>query len=240
MSPLTAGSFVSALEDRRSTAEREKLQRYFKTGPGGYAEGRRFIGVRMGEVFSLARQYLGMPLEQIEALLESPIHEARVGAVSVMDFEARGRRTTETRLQELYELYLRRHDRIDSWDLVDRAAPHVVGRWLFDRPRDVLYELALSDVVWERRTAIVSTDYFIRQNDLDDTFRIGTLLLHDSHDLIHKAVGGWIRAAGRKDQPRLLAFLDDHAGSMAATTLRYAVEHLEPERRAYYRKLRAT
>lgn len=236
---LTAVRFVAALEARRSADEREKLQRHFKSGAGEYAEGDVFIGVRMGETFALAKEYIDMPLDQIEMLLESPIHEARVGAVSIMDFQARRKRTPDERREELFDLYVRRHDRIDNWDLVDRSAPHVVGRWLLNRPRDVLYDLARSEVLWERRTAIVSTDYFIRQGDLDDTYRIGELLLHDEHDLIHKAVGGWIRAAGAKDRPRLLSFLDEHAATMPRTTLRYATEHLDPDQRGHYRQLRS-
>lgn len=235
---LTAECLVAALESRWSADELAKIQRYFKPSADGHGEVDVLIGVRMGGVFALAKTYVGMPLDQIEVLLESPIHEVRVGAVSIMDFEARTVRTPDERCQELFDLYLRRHDRINSWDVVDRSAPYVAGRWLSDRPRDVLYDLALSAVLWERRTAIVSTDYFIRQGDLDDTYRIGELLLRDENGLIQKAVGGWIRAAGTKDRPRLLAFLDEHAATMPRTTLRYAIEHLDPGQRSHYRGLR--
>jgi 3-methyladenine DNA glycosylase AlkD len=110
----------------------------------------------------------------------------------------------------------------------------VVGGYLFDKPRDVLYELARSGNIWERRTAIVSTYFFIRQGDLDDTFRISAMLLNDDQDLIHKATGGWLREAGKKDQQRLLRFLDAHAAAMPRTTLRYAIEHLAREQREHY------
>ena len=125
-------------------------------------------------------------------------------------------------------------DRINNWDLVDRAAPYVVGGYLFDKPRDILYELARSSNIWERRTSIVSTYYFIRQGELDDTFRIAELLLNDDQDLIHKATGGWLREAGKKDRQRLLSFLDHYAATMPRTALRYAIEHLEKDQRDHY------
>lgn len=175
---------------------------------------------------------------EIETLLESSDHAARVGAVSIMDFQARGRRTAEARRQELFQLYIRRHDLIDTWDLVDRAAPSVVGGYLADKPRDPLYVLAGSADWWERRSAIVATYHFIRQDDLGDTFAIGDLLAHDPEDLVQKAVGGWVREAGKRDPARLLAFLDRHAPTMPRTALRYAIEHLDPEARRHYLQLR--
>jgi 3-methyladenine DNA glycosylase AlkD len=118
------------------------------------------------------------------------------------------------------------------------ASPYVVGGYLFDKPRDVLYELARSENMWERRTAIVSTSFFIRQGDVDDTFRIAEVLLDDEEDLIHKAVGGWLREAGRKDRGRLRTFLDGHAATMPRTMLRYAIEHLDKEERKQYRSMK--
>lgn len=122
--------------------------------------------------------------------LDRPDHEARLGAVSIMDFQARRKSTSDDRRRKLYELYVRRHDRIDNLDLVDRAAPHVVGGHLMDKPRDQLYAFARSANLWERRTAIAATYYFIRHDDLDDTFAIGDILAHDPEDLVQKAVGG--------------------------------------------------
>src|SRR5688572_23345131 len=148
---------------------------------------RLVLPVPMREIFALAKQSTEMPLEEIERLLENPGHEARVGAVSIMDFLARRKKTPEAVRRDLYELYLRRHDRIDSWDLVDRAAPHVVGGYLADKPRDPLYALARSPIVWERRTAIVATYFFIRRDEVDDTFAIAELLVDDEEHLIHTA-----------------------------------------------------
>jgi len=192
------------------------------------------IGVRMGEVFALAKEHMDMPLDEIEKLLESPIHEARVGAVSIMDFQARSKKTTEARRRELFDLYIRRHDRINSWDLVDRSAPYVVGGYLFDRPRKILYKLARSQNMPERRTAIVSTGFFIRQGDVDDTFKIAGMLINDEQDLIHKATGWMLRAAGGVDRQRLLNFLDKYAATMPRAALRYAIEHLDRKQREHY------
>ena len=231
---LSAGRFVEELEAYRSSEQRKKYLRYFKTGEGQYGEGDVFIGVRMGQVFSLAREFIDMPPVEIEKLLESPVHEVRAGALSIMDKQARRKRTSEERRKELFELYLRRTDRINNWDMVDLGAPYVVGRFLFEKPRDVLYELARSENVWERRTAIVATSYFIRQGDVDDTFEIAEILLDDDHDLIHKAAGGWLRETGKKDLEQLLRFLDRYAATMPRTMLRYAVEHLDRDQRAHY------
>jgi 3-methyladenine DNA glycosylase AlkD len=146
-----------------------------------------------------------------------------------MDFQARRKTTAESRRQELCELYLRRHDRIDTWDLVDRAAPPVVGGYLWDKSRQPLYRLAGSHHWYGRRTAMVSTWFFIRRGDLDDTFRIGQILVNDPHDLVQKAVGGWIREAGKRDEQRLRSFLDRNAATMPRTALRYAIEQLPPD-----------
>jgi hypothetical protein len=191
-------------------------------------------GVRMGQVFALAKEFIETPPDEIEKLLESPVHEVRVGAVSIMDFQARSKKIPEKNKKELFELYIRRHDRINSWDLVDRSAPYVVGGYLFERPRKILYKLARSKNMPERRTAIVSTGYFIRQGDVDDTFKIAEMLLDDDQDLIHKATGWMLRAAGDVDRPKLLAILDKYAATLPRTTLRYATEHFDKKQRDAY------
>jgi DNA alkylation repair enzyme len=229
-----AERFVERLHAHRSPGQREKYRRYFKLGEGEYGEGDEFVGVRMGQVFALAKEFIEMPPDEIEKLLESPIHEVRAGGLSIMDKQARRKRTPESRRKELFDLYMRRTDRINNWDLVDVACPHVVGGYLSDKPRDALYELARSDNMWERRTAIVSTYFFIRQGDVDDTFRIAEVLIDDQEDLIHKATGGWLREAGKKDRRRLRAFLDRHAATMPRTMLRYAIEHLDEGERKHY------
>jgi 3-methyladenine DNA glycosylase AlkD len=196
------------------------------------------LGVTMGQVFALAKEFSEMIPLEIERLLESSIDQVRLGAVSIMDFQARRKNTSENRRRELFELYLRRHDRIDGWGMVDRAAPYVIGGYLFDKPRDPLYSLARSDSVWERRTAIVSTYFFIRQGEVAGTFGIAEVLVDDPHDLIQRAVGGWVREAGKIAPQRLLNFLDKHAATMPRTALRYAIELLEKKPREHYLNLK--
>jgi 3-methyladenine DNA glycosylase AlkD len=188
----------------------------------------------MGQVFALAKEFVDMAPDEVEKLLESPIHKVRAGAVSIMDWQARNKKTSEARRKELFNLYIKRHDRINDWDLVDRSAPYVVGGYLSDKPRDVLYKLTHSKSPWERRTAIVATYYFIRRGDVEDTFKIAEILVHDPHDLVQKAVGGWVREAGKKDLQKLLGFLDKYAATMPRTMLRYAIEHLEKEQQEHY------
>lgn len=237
---VCAAEFVERLHEHCSAAQVEEYRRIFKARAGEPNEGDAFLGVRMGQTFALAKEFIAMPLGEIEQLLESAFHEVRVGGLSIMDKQARRKRTPESCRKDLFDLYLRRIDRIDNWDLVDVCCPHVVGGYLFeyDQPRSVLYDLARSANIWERRTAIVSTGYFIRQGDVADSFAIAALLLADEHDLIHKATGWMLREAGKRDRPHLLAFLDTHAAMMPRVMLRYAVEHLDPEQRTHYMGMR--
>ena len=196
------------------------------------------LGVRMGQVFALAKEFMDMSLDEVETMLESPIHEMRVGAVSIMDFQARSKKTAKERKKELFDLYIKRHDRINTWDLVDRSAPYVVGGYLFGKKRDALYKLARSKKMPERRTAIVGTGYFIRQGEVEDTFKIAEMLLQDKEDLIQKAVGWMLRAAGDVDKKGLLSFLDKHGNTMPRTLLRYSTEKLDNKEREQYLSLK--
>jgi 3-methyladenine DNA glycosylase AlkD len=195
------------------------------------------IGVRMGQIFALAKEFMDMPLAEVEKLLDSPIHEVRVGAVSIMDYQARSRKTADARRKELFDLYMRRHDRINTWDLVDRSAIWVVGSYLFDKPRKVLYTLAKSKMMAERRTAIVTTLYFIGQGDVDDAFKLAEIMLYDKEDLIHKANGWALRFAGDKDHRKLLVFLDKYAATMPRVTLRYSIEKMDKKQKEHYMNL---
>ncbi|WP_411822394.1 DNA alkylation repair protein [Leptospira sp. 'Mane'] len=231
---ITSLEFIKQLKTHQSEEEFQKIQRYFKSKEGEYGEGDVFIGVRMGTVFSLAKEMIEMPTAEIEKLLENKFHEVRAGALSIMDKQARSKKTGEVRRKELFDLYLKRTDQINNWDLVDLAAPHVVGGYLSDKPRDILYKLARSKNIWERRTSIVSTSYFIRKGELEDTFKIAEILVGDKEDLIHKATGGWMREAGKKNKTKLLKFLDQYAKTMPRTMLRYSIEHFDQQERDYY------
>ena len=195
--------------------------------------------IPMGKIFALAKEFTDMPPAEIEKLLESKHHAMRVGAVSIMDWKARAKKTSEAERKALFDLYIRRHDRIDSWDLVDRSAPYVVGGYLADKPRKILYKLARSANPHERRTAIVSTYFFIRQNDLDDTFGIAEILVNDREEVVQKAVGSWVREAGKRDPQRLLKFLDKYTATMPRIILRYAIEKLSKAQRGHYLALKA-
>lgn len=153
-----------------------------------------------------------------------------------MDFQARLKKTTAERHKGLFDLYIRRHDRINTCGLVDRSAPWVIGSYLMDKPRRILYKLAKSKQMPERRTALVSTLYFIGKGDVEDAFQLAELLLHDKEDLIHKANGWALRFAGDKDRKQLLSFLDKHAAMMPRVTLRYATEHFDKKQRDQYLK----
>ena len=236
---LSAAAFVDRLTELASPEEQVKLRRYFRTGRGQYAEGKRFLGVRMRDLFDLAKEFIDLPIEQIEVLLESDIHEVRAGACSIMGKSASAKRTPPERQEALYELVLRRHDRINDWDLVDLVAPYVVGTYLMDRPRDVLDELARSDDPWRRRTSIIATLTLLRRGELDDAMRVAEILVHDDHDLVRKAVGGVLREVGKRDADLLRDFLDRHAATMPRVALRYAIERMAPTEREYWRSQRA-
>lgn len=227
---LTAGAFLAVLESLSSDDELRKYKRAFPVARRGTD---RFLGVRMGSVLDLARASADMPLDEVERLLESPWHEARMAAVSIMDLQARRHAATPERRRELYELYLRRHDRINVWDLVDAAAASVVGGYLAERPREPLYALARSPRACERRTAVVASTYFLGTGDTGELFRIAELLAEDPDESVQKAIGWALRTAGAAD---LEAFLDLCAPRMQRAALRYAVEKLPKGARERYLK----
>ena len=231
---LTAKQFIKKLAEYKSDSEFDKVKKYFKGNDGTT----RAFGVKFGDIFKTAEEFTQMPLEEIELLLESDFYEIRMGAVSIMDFQAKHKKTTDERKKKLFELYLKRHDRLNNWDFVDRGAYNIIGEYLVDKPRDILYKLAKSKNTWERRTSIVSTYAFIKRGQIEDTFAIAEILINDKEELINKAVGGWIREAGKKDKERLTNFLDRYARTMPRVTLRYAVEKLDKQQKDYYLNLK--
>ena len=232
---MTAQDFIDELSKEIVEKEKDKFQRFFK-GEDGETEA---LGVKFGTVFKLAKDFKKMSLDEINKLLDNKFYEVRMGAVSIMDFQAREKKLAEEQRKALYELYLTRHDRLNNWDFVDRGAYNIIGEYLMNKPRDILYELAVSDDPWERRTAIVSTYAFIKKGQLDDTFKIAEILINDKHELINKAVGSWTREAGKKDPKPLITFLDKHAATMPRVTLRYAVEKLDSDKKAHYMNLKS-
>lgn len=235
---LTAKQFIERLKEMQSDDELKKIQRYFKSGEGQYSHGDQFMGVKMGNLFALAKEFAELPIGEIEKLLDNPIHEVRAGAVSIMDKASRNKKIPAERLEAFYKLYMKRHDRINNWDLVDLGCLYMTGSYLYDKSHDILYKLAKSKNIWERRTAILSTCYFIRHGDTNDTFKIAEILVNDKEDLIHKATGWMLRFAGAKEPKKLIAFLDKYAAIMPRTLLRYSIEHFNPKQREYYMNLK--
>ena len=208
--------------------------RFFKTGPGQYGEGDIFLGIRVPVLRKIARRYRHLEISSAEVLLHSGFHEIRLTALLILVERYRG--GTEILQQQVYELYLRNTEYINNWDLVDVSAPAIVGGFLEDRDRTVLYELAVSNNLWERRIAILATFHFIRAGSFADTIRLAEVLLDDEHDLLHKAVGWMLREVGKRDPDLLIDFLDRYYPRMARTMLRYAIERFPEEVRQAYLK----
>ncbi|HEY9226561.1 MAG TPA: DNA alkylation repair protein, partial [Gemmatimonadaceae bacterium] len=193
----TAAAALKRLREFGDTDDARFLQRFFKTGPGEYGAGDRFLGVRLPNTRRVAREFRDLQLSEIEVLLHEPWHEARLLAVILLGHAYE--RGTPAEKEQVFRLYVRNAKRVNNWDLVDASAAHVVGRHLFDRPRTLLDKLARSKNLWERRISIIATYHFIRQGQHDDTIRISRLLMRDTHDLIHKATGWMLREMGKRD-----------------------------------------
>ncbi len=217
------------LKDLADPEQAEFLQRFFKTGPGEYAAGDRFMGIRVPETRRLAREFRTTSLADCERMLQSAWHEERLLALVILTLQFD--KGDEPLRRRIYELYLANTDRINNWDLVDVSAHKIVGVWLADRSRRPLSGLVKSESLWERRIAVIATLAFIKRGELDDTFNLARRLLHDDEDLIHKAVGWMLREAGKVDEARLEVFLGKHVKNMPRTMLRYAIEKLPETKR---------
>jgi 3-methyladenine DNA glycosylase AlkD len=217
-------------DPRRAAVSRS----YFKTGPGEYGEGDVFLGVRAPDMRRLAAAHREITFGEIRDLLTSPVHEERLLALLVL--VGKYSRANEREKKRIFDFYLRHRKRVNNWDLVDLSAPHIVGDFLADRDRVVLYDLAKSKNLWDRRIAVIATLHFIRRGDSSSTLGISRILLLDKEDLIHKAVGWMLREVGKKDPRAAEAFLREHCRVMPRTMLRYAIEKFpEAKRRRYLR-----
>jgi 3-methyladenine DNA glycosylase AlkD len=231
----TAAMAEATLLAMRDPARAEVLQRFFKAGPGEYGEGDVFLGIRVPALRKLVRELRGMPLGELTALLRSACHEARL--LALIGMVEQYRRGDDVARERLYEAYMQHTRWINSWDLVDTSAEHIVGAHLWDRDRAVLRRLASSEMLWERRIAVLATFHFIRRGHFHDTLNIARLLLGDKEDLIHKAVGWMLRETGERDRAALDAFLEQHHLVMPRVMLRYAIEkHAPAERKRFLRK----
>jgi 3-methyladenine DNA glycosylase AlkD len=215
----------------------QNFRRFFRTGPGEYGEGDQFLGLTVPQVRALVGQYAELPLPQVRALLRSRWHEARLLALLILvrDFE----RGNERQRAAVAKLYLANLKWVNNWDLVDCSAHLILGPHLARGERALLDQLSRSPELWKRRVAMLSTFHYIRQGQFTDALRIARRLLHDPHDLIHKAVGWMLREIGKRNEAKLRTFLDRHAARMPRTMLRYAIERLPPGSRSRYMGMKA-
>lgn len=222
-------------QELREEADRRQagiLMRFFKTGPGQYGEGDRFMGIRVPVLRSIAKRHRDLSLEAAEKLLASPLHEERLVSLLIL-IERYNAAGVEER-DSIIRLYLANTGAINNWDLVDLSAPPLLGRHLFGGSMKPLHRMAGSSSLWERRIAIIATLYCIKKGHVQTTLEIAERLLHDNHDLIHKAVGWMLREVGKRNPEAETAFLDRHAVSMPRTMLRYAIERFPEELRLFY------
>ena len=224
--------------DKHKDPERdENLARFFKTGKGEYGEGDKFLGLKVPALRQAVRIYWrDLSLADVDHLVQRKYHEHRLTGLLIL--VKKYEKGSDEDKKSIYDFYLSHLDRINNWDLVDLSSPNIVGDYLLTHPRKVLYKLAGSSNLWHRRVAVLATSTFIRHGEFTDTLALATILLHDSHDLIHKAVGWMLREVGKRDLPTLLSFLDTHTTKMPRTMLRYAIEKLTPATRKHYLSLK--
>ena len=230
---------MSVLDQLKAELERlsdnekaEKLQGFFKTGKGQYGEGDIFLGVSVPDQRKTAKKFKHASVSDAVDLLRSGIHEHRLTALFLL--VEKYRKGDEDTRKQIVDLYLANTAWVNNWDLVDSSAHKILGAWLLDKPRDILYRLAKSDSLWERRISVIATFAFIPERDFEDALALSELLLGDGHDLIHKATGWALREVGKRDQQKLEDFLTRHYQNMPRTMLRYSLERLPKDRRDFY------
>ncbi|WP_430331147.1 DNA alkylation repair protein [Rhodococcus sp. ACT016] len=242
-----AADVIAALTEAADADDARQLQRFFKTGPGEYGEGDVFVGVRVPAVRAVAKRFAALPLGDVDALLDSPVHEHRLAGLLILVEQfaraSRARGRDDDARERIAEHYLAAvlRGRVNNWDLVDLSALYVLGDWLYDRPRDPVFKLGADDDLWRRRVALLTTFGFIRRGDASTTLDLAARVLDDRRDLTQKATGWMLREVGKRvDRGLLLGFLDDHAAEMGTTALSYATEHLDADARAHYRRMRSS
>ncbi len=220
----------------RNEEEARGLMRFFKTGKGQYGEGDQFLGIRVPVTRDMVKRlWRDTTMLDLEQCIESPWHEVRLAALLVLIQQFKHNKKHPDNQRECIDFYLRHTERINNWDLVDLSCYELLGTWLLDKERTILYNLARNGkTIWEQRIGIVSTMQFLRHHQLDDTYAIADILLHHTHDLIHKAVGWLLREAGKRDEKRLIDYLNERHSTMPRTMLRYAIERLPEDIRQQF------
>ncbi len=229
---ITALAVEKALKKHGSSAKAKASAWFFKTGKEQYGYGDVFIGVTVPEQRKIAKHFKDLPLPEIKKLLVSKYHECRLTALIIL--VAQFNDGSEKTREKLAKFYLANAKRVNNWDLVDSSAPYILGQYLLHKDRKVLYKLAKSKNLWERRIAILSTFWFIREGEFKDALAIGELLLSDTHDLMHKATGWMLREVGKRSRPTLVRFLNTHKATMPRTALRYAIEHFSTKKKGEF------
>ena len=230
----TAHHIQQQLESLIDPVKREYLPKFFKTGKGQYGEGDQFLGVIVPNTRMVAKQYKNCDFSVMAELLQSPWHECRLCALLML--VERFRKSDETERKRIYDFYLSQTDRINNWDLVDLSAPAIVGEYLKDKPREDLYRLADSTLLWDQRIAIVANWKLIRYGEYFDILALSERLLNHKHDLMHKSIGWMLRELGKRNKELLIQFLDKHSARMPRTMLRYSIEKFPEDERQYYLK----
>ncbi len=232
----TADDIKKDLKKLANPKKAKTHQRFFKTGPGEYGEGDIFIGVTLPDLNLMVKNYRDLHLKELQKLITSDIHEHRL--VSLMILKWQYKKGDDDTKSKIVKFYLKNKAGINNWDLVDISAPHILGDYLLDKDKTVLYQLVKSDSLWDRRISIIATYTFIKAGKYSDTKKLAVLLLNDKHDLIHKAVGWMLREMGKQNEAELLKFLDKYTTKLPRTALRYSLEKLSEKKRKYYMGLK--
>ena len=227
-------TITNKLQALSDAEKREIFPKFFKAGKGEYGEGDRFLGVTVPNIRAIAKLHKDISIEEIRDLIQSEWHEVRLCALIIM--VEKSKKKDEALRKELFNLYLSQTKRINNWNLVDLSCRFIIGEYLLDKSRDILYQLAQSSLLWDNRIAIVSTYAFIRKGQLEDTYALSDLMMHHPHDLMHKAIGWMLREAGKRDSERLYDYVMSHRADMPRTMLRYAIEKFSPKERAILMK----
>ena len=229
------GELINELKSAGDPERAKNLARFFKTGKGEYGEGDQFLGITVPKLREISKKYQSLDLNDLQKLLESKIHEHRLSALMILRMQYSSfAKASADKQKSIVRFYLKNTKRINNWDLVDLSCHYILGNWLLDKDRRILYKLAKSENLWERRISIISTFAFIRENQFVDTLEISKILLNDKQDLIHKAVGWALREIGKKDKTTEIDFLNKHYKTIPRTMLRYAIEKFSDKERKYY------
>lgn len=222
------------LLNKKNNNKAKILSRYFKTGPGEYGEGDIFLGLSVVDQREIVKPFITLSLVDLQKLLDSKFHEFRLSALLIL--VKKYQKSDELEKKKIVDFYLKNIKNVNNWDLVDLSSHYILGHYLFDKKRDILYDLALKNNLWSRRIAIISTFYFIKNNDLVDVFKLAKILIRDKHDLMHKAVGWMLREAGKRDVKKLESFLLTNKKNISRTTWRYAIEKFPENKRKIFLK----